>query len=213
MSEQNKKELYVDRNNDKYLGDLNLLNRRKNEWYAAHSKYKLYRLLTFLVFGIGCFGIYKAYLFTQGGSTVKEMLPLHASIWVTGLVTLLVNRLGKKVYEKPFGAIHSARIEAAPKGLYYIYQQGMMMITYYIKDKDLKEIIRDDEVNCLYFKGKGMLEVKTPKEVRQHSINGIYALIGFDEYDLDDLLEPYGELVRVQPGTLRRKYLEEGSEQ
>ena len=45
-----------------------------------------------------------------------------------------------------------------------------------------------------------MLEVKTPKEVRQHSINGIYALIGFDEYDLDDLLEPYGELVRVQPG-------------
>ena len=58
-----------------------------------------------------------------------------------------------------------------------------------------------------------MLEVKTPKEIRQHSINGIYALIGFDEYDLDDLLEPYGELVRVQPGTLRRKYLEEGSEQ
>ena len=55
--------------------------------------------------------------------------------------------------------------------------------------------------------------MKTPKEVRQHSINGIYALIGFDEYDLDDLLEPYGELVRVQPGTLRRKYLEEGSEQ
>ena len=44
MSEQNKKELYVDRNNDKYLGDLNLLNRRKNEWYAAHPKYKLYRL-------------------------------------------------------------------------------------------------------------------------------------------------------------------------
>ena len=66
MSEQNKKELYVDRNNDKYLGDLNLLNRRKNEWYAAHPKYKLYRLLTFLVFGLGCFGIYKAYLFTQG---------------------------------------------------------------------------------------------------------------------------------------------------
>ena len=157
MSEQNKKELYVDRNNDKYLGDLNLLNRRKNEWYAAHPKYKLYRLLTFLVFGLGCFGIYKAYLFTQGGSTAKEMLPLHASIWVTGLATILVNRLGKKVYEKPFGAIHSARIEAAPKGLYYIYQQGMMMITYYIKDKDLKEIIRDDEVNCLYFKGKGML--------------------------------------------------------
>ena len=74
MSEQNKKELYVDRNNDKYLGDLNLLNRRKNEWYAAHPKYKLYRFLTFLVFGLGCFGIYKAYLFTQGGSTAKEML-------------------------------------------------------------------------------------------------------------------------------------------
>lgn len=61
-----------------------------------------------------------------------------------------MNRLGKKVYEKPFGAIHSARIEAAPKGLYYIYQQGMMMITYYIKDKDLKEIIRDDEsIACI----------------------------------------------------------------
>ena len=141
------------------------------------------------------------------------MLPLHASIWVTGLVTLLVNRFGEESVREALRCDYSARIEAAPKGLYYIYQQGMMMITYYIKDKDLKEIIRDDEVNCLYFKGKGMLEVKTPKEIRQHSINGIYALIGFDEYDLDDLLEPYGELVRVQPGTLRRKYLEEGSEQ
>ena len=70
MSEQNKKELYVDRNNDKYLGDLNLLNRRKNEWYAAHPKYKLYRLLTFLVFGLGCFGIYKAYLLLK-----EEALP------------------------------------------------------------------------------------------------------------------------------------------
>lgn len=213
MSTQNNKELYVDRNNDKYLGDLNLLNKRKNEWYTMHPKFKMYRMITFIVFFIGCFGIYKAFMMTRDAKTTMEILPLHVSIWITGIAVILANRFGKKVYEKPFGSIHSARIEAAPKGLYYIYQQGMMMVTYYIKDKDLREIIRDDEANCLYFQGKGMLEVKTRKGVMQHSINGMYALVGFDEYDLDDLLEPYGELVKVAPGTLRKKYLEEGSEQ
>lgn len=213
MSTQNNKELYVDHNNDRYLGDLNLLNKRKNEWYTMHPKFKMYRMITFIVFFIGCIGIYKAFMMTQGAQSTKEILPLHISIWITGIAVILVNRFGKKVYEKPFGSIHSARIEAAPKGLYYIYQQGMMMVTYYIKDKDLREIIRDDEANCLYFQGKGMLEVKTRKGTMQHSINGMYALVGFDEYDLDDLLEPYGELVKVAPGTLRKKYLEEGSEQ
>ena len=47
----------------------------------------------------------------------------------------------------------------------------------------------------------------------EYKIWQMYYDFGADEYDLDDLLEPYGELVRVQPGTLRRKYLEEGSEQ
>ncbi len=216
MSGQNKDKntgLYTDQNNDKYLSDLGTLNRRKNEWSEVHPKYKMYKGLAFLMFGIGCVVIWRMYLLTKNAATSMETLPLHASIWGTALLTILVNKYGKKIYEKPFGSLHSTRLEAAPKGIYYIYQQGMMMVTYYIKDKDLREIIRDDESNCLYFKGKGMLEVQTRKGTAQHSINGIYALIGFDRYDLDDLLEPYGDMVTVAPGTLRKKYLDEGSEQ
>lgn len=212
MSGQNKG-LYIDQNNDKYLSDLGTLNRRKNEWYEKHPKHKMYKSFAFIALGIGCVVIWRMYLLTEDATTTKDMLPLHLAIWGTALVTFLVNRYGKKIYEKPFGSLHSARLEAAPKGIYYIYQQGMMLVTYFIKDKDLREIIRDDEANCLYFRGKGMLEVQTRNQSAQHSIDGIYALIGFDRYDLDDLLEPYGDIVTVAPGTLRRKYLEEGSEQ
>ena len=213
MSEQKNKSLYVDHNNDKYLVDLGLLNKRKHAWNGMHPKFRMYRALVFLMFGLGCIGIYRAFIATQGATTTRGILPLHLAIWGTGLITILAHYFGKKQYEKPFGGIHSARFEAAPKGIYYIYQQGMKLITYYIKDKDIREIIRDDEAHCLYIKGKGMLEVTMRKEKRQHSIHGIYALISFDEYDLDDLLEPYGELVKSAPGTLRSQFLSEGSDQ
>jgi hypothetical protein len=213
MSDQKSKGLYVDHNNDKYLGDLGLLNTRKHAWNNMHPKFRMYRAIVFIVFGLGCVGIYFAFMATKDATTTKGILPLHFSIWITGILTILAHHFTKKYYEKPFGSLHSARFEAAPKGLYYIYQQGMKLITYYIKDKDIREIIRDDEANCLYIKGKGMLEVNMRNELHSHSINGIYAMVAFDEYDLDDLLEPYGDLVKVAPGTLRNQYLSEGSDQ
>ena len=84
---------------------------------------------------------------------------------------------------------------------------------YYIKDKDIREIIRDDEADCLYIKGKAVLQTTSRKGITERWLDGIYAMVGFDEYDLDDLLEPYSEYVQVAPGTLRQKFLAEGSEQ
>ncbi|MBQ6622965.1 MAG: hypothetical protein IJH75_09020 [Mogibacterium sp.] len=202
----NERELYVDNDNDKYFGDLPLFNKRRQLWSESHPKYRLLRSLTIVVLLLG----FAVIVYTvMKDPNLDHPAPTYLSILITAALTLLCTRYGKKQYEQPFHKFQSARFEATDDGLYYIYQKGMTLNTYLIRDKNIRSIIRDDEASALLVLGDADLQVQDRKGTSRSKVDRLYMLVPFDEFDLDDLLEPYGSLVSVEPGTLRQRYLRE----
>ena len=145
----------------------------------------------------------------RGGTTKLSQLPLHLSIWITALAGYLTARQGKKISEQPFSGFHMARFEADDDTVYYIYQKGMSLRTYYIHDKDIKKIYRDDEAGVILIEGDATINIQTRKNETQEKVSEFYALVPFDKYDLDDLLQPYGKKVKNSKISLRQKYIDE----
>lgn len=196
--------------NDRYLADMPLFQKRKVKWGELHPLFKKLRKLVWGSLGVGCIAVALAYYFTKDlPDTRANSMPLFIAIWVTLMFVYAFTRVGKQHYEKPFYGLHNCRVEASDHGLYYIYQQNMTLVTYYIKDKNIEEIIRDDECGAIYIKGHADTETRDRKGIVEGTVEEQYILVSFDEYDLDDLLAPYGDMVKVEPGTLRMKYVRE----
>ena len=195
--------------NDVYQGDLATLNARKHAWSAGETGSKKYRTASWIVLFIGFAVIVYTMTRVRGGETMMSQLPLHISIWCTALAAILVNRMGKKRSEQPFAGFHMARFEADDDTVYYVYQKGMTLQTYYIHDNDIQKIYRDDEVGVLLIKGEATLNVQSRKSETEHKVNEFYALVPFDKYDLDDLLQPYKRKVKSVDGKLREMFTEE----
>lgn len=196
----------LDPNNDKYPGDLNLLNKRKHQWSKGEEKGVKYRYGSFAVLAAGFAAIVYTAIKTQGSS---NQLPLHLTIWITALFTYLVAHRGRTIAAAPFESFHSARFEVSDDTIYYIYQQGLKLKTYYIRDAEIKKIRRDDEAGALCIEGKATLNIQTRNSETEESLNEFYALVPFDKYELDDLLAPYKRKVTKADGKLREKYREE----
>ena len=195
--------------NDVYQGDLATLNANKQAWSRADDASSKFRIASWVVLALGFVMIVYVMLNVKGGETVMSQLPLHLSIWVTAIGAILVSRAGKKRSEKPFAGFHMAHFETDDDTVYYQYQQGMSLRTYYIKDKDIRQIIRDDEAGVLYIKGDAVINIQSRKAETEEKVTEFYALVPFDKYDLDDLLQPYKRKVKKADGTLRQKYTEE----
>jgi len=195
--------------NDVYTGDLSILNIRKQEWIKGDQKASVWRRASYVVLLIGFVFIIYMGTRTFGGNTMMSQLPLHISIWITALITYLVARKGKVTASQPFNGIHSARFEVDDDTVYYVYQQGMSLKTYYIRDEDIKSIVRDDESGVVIFNGEGTINTQRRKGETEENVDEFYALIPFDKYDLDDLLQPYGRKVKKANGKLRQKYIDE----
>lgn len=194
--------------NDVYHGDLEILNKRKQEWGKGNPGAAKFRILTYIILIVGvCAMIYVA-MHYKGGDTMLSQLPLHLTIWITALLAYLTMRHARRTSEDPFYGYHSARFEADNNTIYYIYQQGMALKTYAIKDWDIETIIRDDDAGALYIKGPGSITTQKRKSESSTDVPEFYALVPFDKYDLDDLLKPYKKVVKRGNGTLRAKYLE-----
>lgn len=196
----------LDPNNDKYPGDLNLLNKRKHQWSKGEEKGVKYRYGSFAVLAAGFAAIVYTAIKTQGAS---NQLPLHLTIWITALFTYLVAHRGRTIAAAPFDSFHNARFEVSDDTVYYIYQQGLKLKTYYIRDAEIKKIRRDDEAGVLLIEGKATLNTRTRNDETEESLNEFYALVPFDKYELDDLLAPYKRKVAKADGKLREKYREE----
>jgi hypothetical protein len=102
-----------------------------------------------------------------------------------------------------------AHFEVDDDTVYYQYQKGLSLRTYYIKDKDIKKIYRDDEAGVILIEGDATVNVQTRKSETEEKVSEFYALLSFDKYDLDDLLQPYKNKVKRVDGKLREKYSEE----
>ena len=196
-------------NNDVYQGDLSTLNVRKQAWSRGNVTSQKYRYAAWVVLAIGFCVIIYVMLKVRGGTTALSQLPLHISIWVTAILALIVARQGKKVSEQPFAGFHMARFEVDDDTVYYVYQKGMSLKTYFIKDNAIRRIYRDDDAGVLLIEGDAVVNTQTRKEELQENVTEFYALVPFDKYDLDDLLQPYKKKVRNVNGQLREKYTAE----
>lgn len=195
-------------NNDVYPGDLSILNIRKQQWAKGEERSRIYNILAvvILVAGLICMMIVNKKF---GGTTMMSQLPLHITIWTTALLAFLVTRKAKKLSQAPFYGFHDARFETDDDTLYYRYQQGMTLRTYIIKDNKIHKIIRDDEWGVILIEGDALINTERRGGEAQETVTEFYALVPFDKYDLDDLLQPYGKKVKSANGALRQKYIDE----
>lgn len=200
--------MFLDPNNDVYPGDLALLNSRKHQWAQGVKKAAGYKIGTYVTLGVGFAAIIVIALKTQDATTTIERLPVHLTIWIVAFLSYFIARRGKQMSETPFNSYHNARFEVSDDTIYYVYQQGMKLKTYYIRDANIKKIRRDDEAGVLRIEGKATLNTQSRKEETKEHLDEFYALVPFDKYELDDLLAPYRRKVIKADGKLRAEYSE-----
>ena len=194
----------LDPNNDVYPGDLGILNARKHKWAKGTKKGYGFKIASYVILAAGLVVIIKVALMTQGAES--SQLPVHLTIWTVAALTFIVSRRGKRMSQDPFNGFHNARFEVSDDTVYYVYQQGMKLKTYYIRDAQIKKIIRDDEAGVLCIEGKATLNTQTRDSEKEESLDKFYALVPFDKYELDDLLAPYKKKVVKSDGKLRESY-------
>lgn len=199
----------LDPNNDKYPGDLNLLNKRKHQWTRGEDRARTYRYASFAVLAIGLVAIVFVSSKMQSGQGWASQLPVHLTIWAVAFFTYMVAHRGRVISETPFDRFHSARFEVSDDTVYYIYQQGLKLKTYYIRDSEIKKVRRDDESGVLLIEGKATINIQSRNSETEEKVDEFYALVPFDKYELDDLLAPYKRKVVKADGKLRDKFREE----
>ena len=194
----------LDPNNDVYPGDLGILNARKHKWAKGTKKGYGFKIASYGILAAGLVVIISVALRTQGAES--SQLPVHLTIWTVAALTFIVSRRGKRMSQDPFNGFHNARFEVSDDTVYYVYQQGMKLKTYYIRDARIKKIIRDDEAGVLCIEGKATLNTQTRDSETEENLDKFYALVPFDKYELDDLLAPYKKKVVKSDGKLRESF-------
>ena len=194
----------LDPNNDVYPGDLGILNARKHKWAKGTKKGYGFKIASYVILAAGLAVIISVALRTQGAES--SQLPVHLTIWTVAALTFIVSRRGKRMSQDPFNGFHNARFEVSDDTVYYVYQQGMKLKTYYIRDAQIKKIIRDDEAGVLCIEGKATLNTQTRDSETEENLDKFYALVPFDKYELDDLLAPYKKKVVKSDGKLRESF-------
>ncbi len=194
----------LDPNNDVYPGDLGILNARKHKWAKGTKKGYGFKIASYGILAAGLVVIISVALRTQGAES--SQLPVHLTIWTVAVLTFIAARRGKRMSQDPFNGFHNARFEVSDDTVYYVYQQGMKLKTYFIRDAQIKKIIRDDEAGVLCIEGKATLNTQTRDSETEESLDKFYALVPFDKYELDDLLAPYKKKVVKSDGKLRESF-------
>ena len=194
----------LDPNNDVYPGDLGILNARKHKWAKGTNKGFGFKIASYVILAAGLVAIIKVALMTQGAES--SQLPVHLTIWTVAALTFIAARRGKRMSQDPFNGFHNARFEVSDDTVYYVYQQGMKLKTYFIRDAQIKKIIRDDEAGVLCIEGKATLNTQSRDSETEESLDKFYALVPFDKYELDDLLAPYKKKVVKSDGKLRESF-------
>ena len=157
-----------------------------------------------MILAAGLVAIINVALRTQDAES--SQLPVHLTIWAVAVLTFIAARRGKRMSQDPFNGFHNARFEVSDDTVYYVYQQGMKLKTYYIRDAQIKKIIRDDEAGVLCIEGKATVNIQTRDSETEESLDKFYALVPFDKYELDDLLAPYKRKVVKADGKLRENF-------
>ena len=200
----------IEYDNDIYYGDLLLIKKRVNEWAESHPR-GAWNKYGKIVLGVACLAaIIGAYYLDPNAST-KRLSTLTVTMLVAFTLCIIGARQLNVMTQPPFGKLFNIRFEASTKSIICFYQQGMTEYMYEIKDNNIREWVVDEKSWCFYFGGKGELSRNTKEGFeRMGTVKGFYMLIPFDEFEVDDIIAPYGDLVTRANGTLRERFLKEG---
>lgn len=197
----------MDENNrDIYYANLTLVKLLSTKWAGDHPRRKtVMRVQTItMIAGLAMMG---AMLYYVQSLPKEKQWVLHLSIWAAALVIYLAVRYRNKVCKPPFLRLLNARFEMSDEGIYYIYQEGLTVKTYYIADEAIEEMVYDETYHVLYLRGTATLTPENRKGVGEaEEVGEMYCLLPFDEYDADDLLAPYEERLARVNGALRARY-------
>lgn len=195
--------------NDIYYGDLMLIKKRVTAWAEKHPKGNVnkYGKIALSILCVGA--IIVAYMLDPTADT-SSISTLTVTIFVAFVAGIIGARYLNNMTQPPFNKMYNIRFEASTKSIICYYQQGMAEFYYEIKDKDIKEWVVDEDAWCFYFKGKASLMHNTKQGYEKTGeLKGFYMLIPFDEYDVDDIIAPYGDKVTRADGTLRQRWIDE----
>lgn len=177
-----------------------------SRWAEAHPTRKKQNAVVGATLIIGL-GIILSMLYYTIKHTSVPQWYLHVSIWVAALIVFVAGRQRNSICNPPFKGLLNVRYEMSDEGIYYIYQEKLTVYTFFIADDDIEEIIYDDEFQVLHIVGKGEVSAETRKGVtKPTSATDYYCLLPYDEFDIDDILNPYGEIVKRVHGDLRRDF-------
>ena len=191
---------------DIYYCQLPLVKMLCNRWAEAHPARKKQNAVVGATLIIGL-GIILSMLYYTIKHTSVPQWYLHVSIWVAALIVFVAGRQRNSICNPPFKGLLNVRYEMSDEGIYYIYQEKLTVYTFFIADDDIEEIIYDDEFQVLHIVGGGEVSAETRKGVtKPTSVTGYYCLLPYDEFDIDDILNPYGEIVKRVHGDLRRDF-------
>ena len=174
----------LDPNNDVYPGDLGILNARKHKWAKGTKKGFGFKIASYVILAAGLVAIINVALRTQDAES--SQLPVHLTIWAVAVLTFIAARRGKRMSQDPFNGFHNARFEVSDDTVYYVYQQGMKLKTYYIRDAQIKKIRRDDESGVLCIEGKATLNIQTRDSETEESLDKFSSVVRGDNYNAEN---------------------------
>ena len=177
-----------------------------NRWAEAHPTRRKQNSVVGVTLLIGL-GIILGMLYYTIKNTSVPQWYLHVSIWAAALIIFIAGRQRNSISNPPFKGLLNVRYEMSDEGIYYIYQEKLTVYTFFIADDDIEEIVYDDEFQVLHIVGKGKISAQTRKGVTEPTpVDDYYCLLPYDEFDIDDILNPYGEIVKRVHGDLRRDF-------
>lgn len=199
--------LEPDENHDIYYGNLVFIKKRLTDWTESHPEWKQFRILVVLSLVFGFAIIVSTMLFINKKYGGEHQNYLHFSIWIAAALIYIAVKSIYKIAKPPFSKIYNARFEASDNELIYIFQRGMRVCRYLIADDNIESIIYDEKASVIYISGNAKLSVFERKgSLPDETVKEAFLLVPFDKYDAQDLLAPYGELVKYADMPLRSLY-------
>lgn len=191
---------------DIYYCQLPFVKMLTNMWAEAHPNRKQEKIIVILSIIVGFALILGTFYFITINKGARQW-QLHISIWIAALIIYLAAKHRNNESIPPFQGIVNVRYEMSDKGIYYIFQKKLTVYTFFIADNDIKEIIYDEKFQILYLKGDGIMTLQSRSGIsKPEPKNEQYCLMPYDKFDIDDILEPYGDMVKRVNGDLRLKF-------
>jgi hypothetical protein len=198
-----------EQNRDIYYSILPMVKKITDHWAESHPRKNHEEHMIIFASLIGVAFIMLVYL-RIADLPKKDSWMLHVAIWIAFLFIYFFGRHKNLVVYPPFRSVVNARFEMSDDGIHYFYQRRMKVFDCFIRDDDIREMILDTEAKVLYIRGRFEITPEDSHGKGEPVIEDeMYCLLPFDKYDVDDILAPYGDAVKKEPGTLRMKYIEE----